>query len=403
MPLTCHRLFRKITKIVFAAITVASPASHSEELFPFAIKSASVNAAPANAPLIKNVKTHINPSIDARSHLPATILNRNNFENFDLQKELQNPTPIIQIPGLEFSPAAIEQRKRQEQNLIPHAAAAFPAAAKWNPLDMKNYGGIYDSYTGLTNIKGVTTLTQHNLYLNCTNDSCWGTGTAGNITTVQTAMNSSSFMSITNQYVGSTTSSRYPLGTGAYSSPWAAPHSALWNSAQKVLLDSDVWNILYAAITGVSAFSTATGYGHIYHLFVPPGTDVCFDSSQTVCYSPDYNPSFAFCGYHSSIDMYINGAWRHVLYSVEPNTYINGCYVSGQTANDAQISVLSHELFEAITDPDPNYQWNSADSYYGEIGDICAWNIFNVTLSSSVKRNIQLEYSNLSHSCSASP
>jgi len=38
---------------------------------------------------------------------------------------------------------------------------------------------------------------------------------------------------------------------------------------------------------------------------------------------------------------------------------------------DGAISVLSHELSETVTDPDPNSAWT--DPTYGEIGDACAW------------------------------
>ena len=38
------------------------------------------------------------------------------------------------------------------------------------------------------------------------------------------------------------------------------------------------------------------GYGHIYHVFIPPGQDGCFDATFTVC------ASNVFCAYHSSVD-----------------------------------------------------------------------------------------------------
>src|SRR5262249_10562768 len=122
------------------------------------------------------------------------------------------------------------------------------------------------------------------------------------------------------------------------------------------LTDQEVLAIVHA----VASATGQTGYGHIYHVFLPPGTDECFDSSFTTCYSPDRPNVFFFCAYHSSATFSDVG---HVLYTVEPFQNVPGCNVAPGSPNgqlvDSQASVLSHELFETITDPDGDGWWNT--------------------------------------------
>src|SRR5258708_11144782 len=88
------------------------------------------------------------------------------------------------------------------------------------------------------------------------------------------------------------------------------------------------------------------------------------------------NPStFFFCAYHGSVDFSDIG---HVLFTVEPFQAVAGCEVAPPNPNselaDSTNSVLSHELFETITDPDPPTGWvanSSLDEQGFEIGDEC--------------------------------
>ena len=158
---------------------------------------------------------------------------------------------------------------------------------------------------------------------------------------------------------------------------------------------------IQALVTGaVNADGGKQGYNEIYHIFIPNGMDVCFDSTYSVCYSPDNWNAFYFCGYHGSFDT----GTGHVLYTVEPYDYVSGCVAGGMRKVDAQASVLSHETFETITDPDPNTQWfEPAGSSYGEIGDYCAWHIFHFALITGYAYNTQLEYDNHKNACTAVP
>jgi hypothetical protein len=102
-----------------------------------------------------------------------------------------------------------------------------------------------------------------------------------------------------------------------------------------------------------------------------------------------------------------------VLYSVEPYQNLPGCWVEDGTPNgrlvDSTNDVLSHELFETITDPDGTGWWQ----YYGsgmfgqEIGDECVFLSHNGDRSGApfIFRMAgrlyaaQPEYDNSAHGC----
>ena len=178
------------------------------------------------------------------------------------------------------------------------------------------------------------------------------------------------------------------------------------------LYDSDIVALVHAVTAGLGL---PTGYGNLYHVFLPPGTDECFAASASPeCYSPDNPSTFYFCAYHSSVTFSDVG---HTLYSVEPYQNVAGCSVPPGSPNgqlvDSTNSVLSHETFETITDPDGTAWWNGdSNSLYGsEIGDECSFIIFYPTavyFNPSVWRvghhtyATQPEYSDEGHVCSTS-
>jgi hypothetical protein len=335
-------------------INVLKPADVEKALN--AITAGGTRAGAADA------RVHIMPTPSAALNLPRSVLNRNNFYGFKPGK--------ISPTGEEGAPS------------VP--APAFPAPFHWSPLDLVNNGG-----NGL-NIDGITSATQANIYLNCNliADACWGSG-LGSITHFQDRLNTSTFIHIVDQYVGSAALSRYPrAGYSFEATGWTTP--APWGTP--TLLDSTAQALVDASfnVHGLG------GYGVIFHIFVRQGTDVCMDSSFTMCYSPDNPGTFMFCGYHSS---FTDGNGNHLLYTVEPYDPVAGCMIVGMSKTDAQVNVLSHETFETITDPDPNTQWNTPDLLWGEIGDACAWNsVAHLTLS-GFAYNIQEELTNVSGTC----
>jgi hypothetical protein len=130
--------------------------------------------------------------------------------------------------------------------------------------------------------------------------------------------------------------------------------------------------------------------------------------------------TFAFCGYHSSVDFNDNGNIAHVLYTVEPFQDVQGCSVPRGTPNgqlkDSTYNALSHETFETITDPDGSAWFNltSLALLGQEIGDECELvkvdlNTGAVTFSPSIffigihRYGVQPEYTNAEHACASNP
>ncbi|MGI8989139.1 MAG: hypothetical protein ACR2I2_06090 [Bryobacteraceae bacterium] len=204
----------------------------------------------------------------------------------------------------------------------------------------------------------------------------------------------SNFIHVTDEYAGLIANRRYPLGTQLYGTI-AEPH---------LMQDSDILALVHAA-----ALAVGGGYGHVYHIFLAKGQDVCSGTGNTSCYSPDIPSSFQFCAYHASTTFADVG---HVIFSVEPFQNVPGCRITGLPSPNGQLadstaSVLSHELFEAITDPDGNAWWNrdSLDLGGAEIGDECqsrTFNYGNVFLTTR-SYELQSEYSNLYNGCTYNP
>ena len=247
----------------------------------------------------------------------------------------------------------------------------------------------------------VTSAESHPLYVlnpavNCTGKDCWG-----NPEQFLQDLSGDDFIRIADQYTGRNSNNQFTVGTGVPIHMQLHPQP---------LTDQEVLAIVHA----VASATGQTGYGHIYHVFLPPGTDECFDSSFTTCYSPDRPNVFFFCAYHSSATFSDVG---HVLYTVEPFQNVPGCNVAPGSPNgqlvDSQASVLSHELFETITDPDGDGWWNteSNDLLGDEIADECSFVIFT-NLGTffdppafKVGKNlyaVQMEYNNNNHACATS-
>jgi len=240
----------------------------------------------------------------------------------------------------------------------------------------------------------VTSMQSHSVYLNTascgTVATCWGAPEK-----FLTDLGLSTFIHVTDQYTGA--SGKYTVG---------AHVNATFTMYTNMIDESDLFGVVHDAAVKLG---TPSGYGHEYHVFLPPGTDTCFDESS-VCYSPDNPSAFYFCAYHGSLDFSDIG---HVLFSVEPSQNVGGCQAAPPNPNseliDSTNSVLSHETIETITDPDIN-AWIADESLVAagdEIGDLCEPTGNNngqfldptVTLNGH-KYEIQLEYSNLYHACS---
>jgi hypothetical protein len=261
---------------------------------------------------------------------------------------------------------------------LPASVPTLPSPGFY-PADLSFFGG---------NL--VTTAESHDIYLNCPS-SCWG-NPAGFLNDIS----KSNFIHLVDQYVNASSNNRYTKGKSV--------------SLQETLITNTLGqNDLLTFVHAAAVQLTATGYDNIFHLFLPQGIDTCFDLTS-VCYSPDNPSTFFFCAYHGSVDFSDIG---HVLFTVQPYQAVAGCEVAPPNPNselaDSTNSVLSHELFETITDPDPPTGWvanGSLDEQGFEIADECQpignqnFQFLTPTfLLNGKKYELQLEYSNKFHGC----
>lgn len=262
------------------------------------------------------------------------------------------------------------------------------------PADVQYHGG-----------QVIDTATQHALFINpskaCPAEGCWGDPIG-----FLSDLSYSRFIHVSDQYVKNFDSNRYPVGTN-FLVPGYAPAAG----SGYPFTNFDLALAAYFAASETGGF----GYNHIYHLFLAPGQDVCYDSTFSSCYSPDNPNTWSFCAYHSSAQ---DNAGNVVVYTVEPYQNVPGCNVAPGTPNgqlaDSTNSVLSHETFEAITDPNGDAWWNSLNNgiYGEEIADECQFLRFtakDVYFDTDVVRlnrkryAIPPEYSNAQHACSTAP
>ncbi len=110
-----------------------------------------------------------------------------------------------------------------------------------------------------------------------------------------------------------------------------------------------------------------------------------------------------FCGYHSSF----RAGRAHVRYAVLPDMSAgSGCDTGcgGGAPFAAVTSVTSHELVEAVTDPDVGLAKGLAaplawyDANNGEIGDICAGHDGKLHAGGAVW-TVQKQWSNKARAC----
>jgi hypothetical protein len=259
----------------------------------------------------------------------------------------------------------------------PNAAITIPAVPSpgFYPADLSFFGGPV-----------LTGVQSHALFVNCPS-TCWG-----NPVSFLQNLGASNFIHVVDQYINLTTDNRYTAGASA--------------TINETIFGNTLGENDLAAIIHAGAAQLGTGYGHIYHVFLPKGVDTCFDQTNQ-CYSPDNPASFVFCAYHGYVDFADIG---HVIFSIEPFQNVPGCaeikpFPNGAKA-DSTNSTLSHELIEAITDPDLNAWFSEAslDEGGAEIADECV--IFGpdpISVLNGHTYKIQFEYSNVYHACAGVP
>jgi hypothetical protein len=123
----------------------------------------------------------------------------------------------------------------------------------------------------------------------------------------------------------------------------------------------------------------------VYGVYFPSGMRVSMTGGQS-CTS--------FCGYHGHFTYSSGGQSFDIKYASFPYTDCSGCRLPGTAIADMLTIVGSHEIREAVTDPDLN-AWYDSSGY--EADDKCAWhNLYNMTNGHFL---VQPEYSNAAGGC----
>lgn len=271
----------------------------------------------------------------------------------------------------------LEMKNRKSHGQSAQSASTFSSAS----VPSVSAPGFYPADLSYAGGPVIPQAQSHNVYVNCA-ASCWGTPSI-----FLGHLGLSNFIHVTDEYVHATAGARYTVGAA----------TSLTVAARHTLTPTDILQYVHSA-----ARTHGSGYGHIYHIFLKPGVDVCI--SAEVCYSPDNMSTFTFCAYHGSVEF---SDIQHVLYTVQPYQNVPGCSVMQPSPNgaivDSTASALSHELIEVITDPDADawYAQSSLIEYGEEIADICETQ-FGEYAAISIQGKlyaIQPEYSNKVHAC----
>jgi hypothetical protein len=142
---------------------------------------------------------------------------------------------------------------------------------------------------------------------------------------------------------------------------------------QGAFSDSKVRNYLAGLFNSGKVLANADT---VYGMYFPAGMKITLQGG-TSCSS--------FCGYHGDFT-YLG---QNIKYAVFPYTDCRACSLPGKAITDILTIVTSHEIREAVTDPDLNAWYDSAGY---EADDKCAWH--NLYQMSRGGFWVQPEYSN---------
>jgi hypothetical protein len=116
-----------------------------------------------------------------------------------------------------------------------------------------------------------------------------------------------------------------------------------------IISDSDIQSQLQAWVNAHRIPPQTTNT--LYFTYLPPGVTSTMGGSGSCT---------GYCGYHNRI--------ADIYYAVEPYIDCGGCNFTGSSVFTNLTKVSSHELCEAVTDPDLD-GWYNADGE--EVGDVC--------------------------------
>lgn len=143
--------------------------------------------------------------------------------------------------------------------------------------------------------------------------------------------------------------------------------------AKPSISDSGIRNFV-ASLFNSGAVNVSTNI--IYGVYLPAGMKVTMSGGASCS---------TFCGYHG----HFNYGGFDIRYAVFPYLDCNACKLSNLTVADMMTIVVSHEIREAVTDPQLN-AWYDSSGY--EADDKCAWhNLYRMAEGGFV---VQPEFSN---------
>jgi hypothetical protein len=153
------------------------------------------------------------------------------------------------------------------------------------------------------------------------------------------------------------------------------------NTGYNACLDDD--QIIAETDSVVSAHGMPRDYAHIYVMFLPKHVESCFYPGSTTTADNfctiNHQPSASYCAYHSqagSGTVYANMPFPIYTSPVGYTCASEATLPVVETPNgnadaDTEVSPTSHEIMEAITDPDTVSDWYDSSGY--ENGDECAY------------------------------
>ncbi|MDQ1614951.1 MAG: hypothetical protein QOJ60_890 [Actinomycetota bacterium] len=153
------------------------------------------------------------------------------------------------------------------------------------------------------------------------------------------------------------------------------------NSGYNACLDDD--QVIAETDSVVTAQGLPSDFGHIYVLFLPKHVESCIFAGSTTTAKNfctiNYQPSSTYCAYHSqapSGTIYANMPFPIYASAVGFTCSSEARFPTTQAPNgnlnaDTEISPTSHEIMEAITDPDTSTGWYDSSGF--ENGDECAY------------------------------
>jgi len=197
-----------------------------------------------------------------------------------------------------------------------------------------------------------------------------------------------------NEYFGSNGNIRYRVSVGPVVSdtnPLPADGCTVaGDDARKIYADGTGYNacldddqIIAETDRVVTSRELPRDLSHIYVMFLPKHAESCFFAGRTTTASNfctiNHHPSAAYCAYHSEAPsgaVYANMPFP--IYGSDTGftcssdaVFPNVQSPNGDPDADTEVSPTSHEIMEAITDPDTSTGWFDSSGF--ENGDECAY------------------------------